>query len=197
MSESEFEERMTKVRKGIKKGDNIWKNEDEAYKHFRELVEEGYYDEDYEDRREVVEIVINGSKEKVDKWLIKLNKQNFKDFKAIRSKILWYIFFGIDSYHSFMYRKPEIMKDDIKKMVLDYNMNNSDTKNFVDCIRDYNDTFRIFHSRTMTVSIERKHYIDLGTHGKEYLGIHNSPYKNEESGDWEVRECYFDKIEFE
>ncbi len=163
-------------------------------KHAKDMIEEGIYIEDYSEALEMVEEFIAKSLEFVSELQHSSNGQTLKSFKAITSKILLFIFFELDFYHSFLFRDCIISKEDIKKIVLEHNLYNSKKESFVERVREHNVIFISYVSSSMTVDIEKDYYIDLGTHGNECLGINEAYYK--EDGEWILKETYFDTIKW-
>ena len=193
LSEDQFDVELEDYIKRSKEFD--FKPDIKLYKKIlRKRIEEGTYIEDYSEALEMVEEFIGKNTGFVSELQHSVNGQSFNSFKALRGKILVFLFFELDFYDSFRFRDCIISKEDIKKIVLEHNLYNSKKENLVERVREYNNVSISYIRSTMTVNIERDNYIDLGTHGKECLGIHEVSEKiNDE---WVAKQYYFDIIKW-
>ena len=78
-------------------------------KTLKEWITEGRYDADYDEEQERILEHIKDTIDAVNEWVVDVDDRSFKDFKGLRVKILFFIFFELDEYNAFVFRGPDIV----------------------------------------------------------------------------------------
>ncbi|GAH18211.1 unnamed protein product, partial [marine sediment metagenome] len=93
----------------------------------------------YEDSKRFTQDDLDLCKENVMDYMTNFNLMNpiLKEFKKLRSHILYSLFIK-QNFPLFYYRKKDISKEDIKKVVMEYNDCNDDKQSFAEDVSYYN-----------------------------------------------------------